>query len=370
MAAITLASVTSAYYRSASTLSASSAETGSARSDGTNPDTTSDKATSVTLSDGAKASMAEKTLASVLGEARAKLMALLKEAGRASPLDKGQLALDLSSLDQRELYAIANDKSSSADERKAAGLEMQRRLDTALSGPLAVAQVSGDYTGLYKAAATYLDNLGTEEKASADWRAARDAVTEGLKQLQANPKQLPSAGEKDPVGRYLASLGSNPSAGQQNLETLAKNARTLLDKRYADARADGREPTFDRSRSRGAHIDLSDLSSRSLSAIILDKTGKFSAQEVRAAQATMREKSAAPLLSGLKSANQSGNPAAFSQNIISAYSSLSAEERQAAGWSDKMYESAVASFKTTSKLMQMFGSATGSGFSLVNFLGR
>lgn len=315
-------------------------------------------ATAVTLSDAARAAMAERDFAAVLADAHSKLTALLEEAGRTSPLKDGKLALDLSSLDQRELYAMSSDDSFSPDEREAAGLEMQRRFEAALAGPAAIARVTGDYTGLYKAAAAYLDGLGEEERASADWKAGRDAVTEGLKQLQTKPGTMPNLGPNDPVALYLA-LSEAAETPATSMPELASNARTTLDRLYAEAQANGKAPTFNRNTTLGQYIDVSGFSSRALSSMVLDKDGQFTAEETRAARSVLQARSGATLLAGFQSANKSGDPTAFSQNIITAFSSLSPEERQAVGWSDALYEAAMQSYVTTSKLMNMFGEATG-----------
>ncbi|MCS6761111.1 MAG: hypothetical protein MO846_03340 [Candidatus Devosia symbiotica] len=60
--------------------------------------------------------------------------------------------------------------------------------------PPAVAQVTGKFTAFYKAAA-YLESLNPEEKAGVDWIAGRAAITEGLKQLQSDPKTMPNIGD-------------------------------------------------------------------------------------------------------------------------------------------------------------------------------
>lgn len=346
-----MVAITSTFYSGYSTTPYATA---SSNSSPKAPAATDSPATSVTLSDAARAALAERDLATVLADARAKLAKLLDGVGRTSPLAGEELALDLSSLDSRELYALASDKASRADESEAASLEMQRRLEAALAGPLAIANVTGDFTGLYKAAASYFDSLGPEERASADWKSGRDALTEGLKQLERDPKRFPDAGEDDPVALYIALVEAKDATGQQSMVTLAANARAVLDKRYADARAAGKIPTFNPYSTRGAVIDLSDLSSRSLSAVVLNEGNQFSTEEIKAAQSALRTKSSAALMAGFKSASQSGDPSAFSQNIIAAFSSLTPEERQAAGWSDKLYEAAVANYQTSSKLMEMF----------------
>ncbi len=367
MNAVSSTSAYSAYGTHASTASKSSAAAiaaivGSATAATEQDDT----ATNVTLSDEARAAMTERDFAAVMADARTKLKALLEEAGRTSPLSGGQLALDMSSLDHRELYAISSDESFTPEEREAAGLEMERRFAAAVAGPAAIARVTGNFTGLYKAAAAYLDGLGAEERASDDWKAGRDAVTEALKQLQSAPGTMPDVGDSDPVALYLALTDAGQNPAEQSMESLSSNARTTLDQLYAQANTNGKPPTFNRNTTLGTYIDVSTFSSRSLAAIVLNKEGAFSAEETRAAQTAMREKSGAALLSGFQSASKSSDPTAFSQNIIAAFSSLSVEERQAAGWSDSLYEAALSSYATTSKLMEMFSQATGSdasGFS-------
>jgi hypothetical protein len=373
MVAVTAATYYSAYSTTSSSKATSSA-TGAASSTAATS-SPSDAATSVTLSDAAKAALSERTYENVVADARAKLTELLQTAGRKSPLIDGELALDLSSLDSREIYAMASDKSFSSEESEAALLEMQRRMEAALAGPHAIARVTGSYTDLYKAAATFLDAMGPEEKASDDWKASRAAVTEGLKQLEKNPKALPSAGEDDPVATYIELVELRGTL-DQSMATLATNARSAIDKRYAEIHATGRIPSF-KATGAGNYVDLSGLSSRTLSAIVLDGEGQFSSQEIAAAKAQLRTKSSAVLMAGLKSASQSSDPTAFSQNVISVFSSLSAEERQAAGWSDQLYEAAVANYSSSSKLLEMFNQLSsnsssnnpGSSFSFASLLG-
>jgi hypothetical protein len=91
-----------------------------------------------------------------------------------------------------------------------------------------------------------------------------------------------------------------------------------------------------------------------------------------AAKQEMQRRSSSTLLAGLQSAG-ARDPAAFAKNLISAYASMSPEERQAAGWSDKLYSAAVASYNTAAQLANIFGdtsggSGTGSALSLLDAL--
>ena len=358
MVAVNTAYSVNTYYSAAASQTANS----SAKSAATTTTTTQTEtaATSVTLSDAAKAALETKDFSTVLAEAHAKLKALLLEAGRTNPLEKDKLALDLSSLDARELYAMASNDGFTSDEQKAAGLEMQRRLEAALVGPAAVSKVTGNYQGLYKAAAEYLDSLGPEEKAAPDWIAARAAVTEGLKQLQTEPKKVPDAGKDDPVAIYLALVNSGETTTPRPIADVASTARKTLDTLYADAVAAGKAPTHNKNTTVGTYIDMSKFDSRTLSSIVLDTKGQFTPEETRAANMALKAKSGAALLAGFQNAAKSSDPTAFSQNVISIYSSMSTEERQAAGWSEDFYKAALGSYQSTAQLLNMFSQATGS----------
>ncbi|QDZ10932.1 hypothetical protein [Devosia ginsengisoli] len=367
MVVVSSAYSTNSYYKAAASAQAAGAASTSSVA---NTTTTEQAATSVTLSDEARAALADRDFATVITDARAKLTTLLTEADRTSPLEGGKLALDLTSLDARELFAMASDDSFTSDERDAAGLEMQRRFEAALSGPAAIAEVTGNFTALYKAAAEYLDSLSPEEKAGTDWIAGRAAVTEAQKQLQIAPKTMPDAGEDDPVALYLALVEAGKSAEPQDIADVATGARKTLDALYADAIKAGKVPTFNKNTTIGTYIDMSKFGSRTLSAIVLDKTGQFTDQEVSAANAAMRSKSGAALLAGFQNAAKSSDPTAFSQNIMSLFASMSPEERQAAGWSEQFYQAAVQSYQSTTKLMDMFAQAGGSNTGFLSWLGK
>ena len=366
MVAVSTAYSANTYYRTAA-----SAHAATAAAEQTPPTATTEQpATSVTLSDEARAALAARDFVTVIADTRTKLTTLLKQAGRTSPMEGDKLALDLASLDMRELFAMASADSFSEDEREAAGLEMQRRFEAALAGPAAVAAVTGNFTGLYKAAAEYLDSLGPEEKDGADWIAGRAAVTEAQKQLQADPKTRPNAGEDDPVALYLALVEAGQTAQPQNIADVAKGARRTLDALYADAIKAGKAPTFNKATTVGTYIDMSKLPSRTLSSIVIDGTSQFSTEEVAAARAALRGKSGAALVAGFQNAAKSSDPTAFSQNIMSIFASMSAEERQAAGWSDQFYQAAVQSYQSTSKLTQMFAQAGGDSTGFLSWMGK
>jgi hypothetical protein len=367
VAVVSTAYSTSSYYKPAAAAHGATANSGAATS---STAASQQAATSVTLSDEAREALNAKDFETVLADTRRKLNALLTDAERTSPLEGDKLALDLSSIDARELYAMSSDEAFSLDERQAAGLEMQRRLEAALAGPAAVFDVTGNFTGLYKAAADYLDSLGPEEKAGTDWVAGRAAITAAQKQLQTAPRTQPDVGEDDPVSLYLAVRAMGEIVQPPAIGDVAATARKTLDTLYAEAISTGRAPTFNKATTVGTFIDMSRFASRTLSSIVLDDKGQFSPQEVTAANAALRSKSGAALLSGFQSAAKSSDPTAFSQNIMSIFASMSVEERQAAGWSDSFYQAAMDSYTSTSKLTQMFAEAGGDSTGFLTWMGR
>jgi hypothetical protein len=369
MVAVTSAAYsTNTYYKAAASAQAAAAT--SAAVTGSSATVDEQAAATVTLSDEARAALAAKDFATVVSDTHAKLLTLLTEADRTSPLEGGKLALDLSSLDVRELFAMASDDSFTEAEHEAAGLEMQRRFEAAMAGPAAIAEVTGNYAGLYKAAADYLDSLGPEEKDGSDWVNGRAAITEAQKQLQADPKTMPDAGENDPVALYLALVEAGAGTQPQDIADVATGARKTLDALYADAIKAGKVPTFNKATTVGTYIDMSKFPSRTLSSIVLDTTGQFSPQEVSAANSALRAKSGAALLAGFQNAAKSSDPTAFSQNIMSLFASMSPEERQATGWSDQFYQAAVQSYQSTTKLMDMFAQAGGTSTGFLSWMGK
>lgn len=327
-------------------------------------------ATNVTLSEAAKAAMQAKDFATVTAEARANLTALLAGAGLESPLKDGRLAADLSKTDRRELFAIASNAGQgfSADEQRAAAIELRNRFDATLAGPAAVARVTDDIKGLYTAALACLDAMGPEEKASAAWADQKSAVDEALKQFAADPRAVPTGIAHDPVTAYLARVETGDTGKPRDFTSVTADVRAALDRQYADARAAGKDLVFSARRTSGQQADLSAFDSRALSAIALNNGGKFSETEALAAQRELRARSGAAVLAGLKHAGSSGDPAAFAKNLISVYGSMSGEERQAAGWSSAFYDTVLANYQTSTKIAQMFAAGPGGSMSLMNRL--
>lgn len=328
----------------------------------TSPPQAEDSATTVTLSDEAQAALSKRD--QVIADALAKMTQLLTDTGRMSPLENGKLAVDLSSFDREQVYAMASnaDQKFSSDEVEAGKLELQRRFDAAMAGPAAVVRATGDFEPIYRRAREYLDAMTDEEKATATWREQSAAVNDGLRQLAEDPDRTVTALEGDPILDYFNRVTDGEVAADRDFADVAKDARLALDKIYDDAEAAGR--------GRSTSLDVSEFNGRFLSAIALNEDDQFSRTEVHAANMEMRSRSSRALLQAYELSKTSNDPTSFSKGIISAYGSMTPEERQAAGWNEGFYSTVVSHYQSSVNIAKMFSNSLdqSSGVNLFNYL--
>jgi hypothetical protein len=354
------ASYGSAYARAAATAQPSLANALNSNESGAS---TSDAATNLTLSEAAKAKLASAgttaDITSVIANARTTLNGLYAAAKVAGPLDaSGKATVDLSSLDRRALYAVATNNGGqfTADERDVANAELANRFGAAVAPATATAKLTGDFSGIYKAAQDYLDGAGSEEKATAGWAALRDAVQKGVQATAQTPTKLPSGIANDPVAAYLAQPDAAPVV--KDIATVAKDVRAALDAQAKAASDAGKgELVYDSHRKTGQMADFSGIDNRSLSAISLNQSGLFSKEESFAAKQVLDARNRTSILDALKASQTSGDPSQLSLGILNTYSAMSDEERQASNWTTSFRDNAVASYKSTSHILSLLKSA-------------
>ena len=362
-----------AYLLNTATSSTTSAATTAASAYGQSASAASNGGSSVnvTLSAEAKAALAAQTdsrsIDAVVSQARASLDSLLAAAKATSALKDGKATIDVSGLDRRSLYAIASNKGGgfSVEEQVVATLQMNATRDTALSAPASAMRVTGDYAGLYKAALANLDAAGPEEKATAKWAQDKAAVTEGLKQATLHPGQAPDV-ENDPVAAWLKDSGGVVASPRtRDINAVASDVRSVLDKQYASATGDGMAVSPD-----AGKIDFSKFDARSLSAVALNTGGQFSEHEVAQAAAEVKARNRDNVSNAFKSTQGEGT-SAFGKSLITQYAAMSDEERQAAGWTPALYDKMVAMQNLSDKLSSLFnsdGSVNTGGTSLLDYI--
>ena len=315
-------------------------------------------AVNVTLSPAAQAALKAQTdpraIETVVAEAKAQIAARLKAAGTSSALKDGNPTIDLSGLDRRTLYAVASDKGGQAgkgfplDQQVVAALALKSQHDQALAGPAAQARLTGDYAGLYQAALDQLDAAGPEEKASAAWSQERDALVEGRKQAIARPGLSPAGVEHDSVAAYMAETGSAVAGAKtRDFGKVAGDVRAALDKQYAIAVAPGAARDGE-----SGEIDFRRFDDRSLSAVALNKDEQFSTHEIAQAKAEIRARDSAAIKASYQSTSE--DEGGFGKAMITRYAGMTAEEREAAGWTPAVYGKMVELQASRDKLAQMF----------------
>src|ERR1700704_1130946 len=347
----------SAYARAAATQPSLASALNAAES-GSQPDVNA--ATNLTLSDAARAQLASvstlKDFTTVTADARTALDGLYAAAKVKGPIGAdGKTTIDLSSLDRRSLFAIATNNGGkfSPDEQKAANTEIGNRFNDALAPAAATSKLTGDFSSIYQAALDYLDGASGEEKGTATWSAQRAAVLKGVQATQQNPTTAPTGIAGDPVAAYLTQNANSGTTATQNISTVAKNVRAMLDAQAKVAAAAGKELVFDRGRKTGQQADLSSIDNRSLAAISLNQDGLFSKQESFVAKQALESRNRANILAALKKSQTSGDPTQLSLGILNSYSSMSPEERQTVNWTPAFRDNTVANYKSTRQILSM-----------------
>ncbi|UGY16615.1 hypothetical protein [Bradyrhizobium septentrionale] len=351
----------SAYARAAATPSLAATLSGDGTAGDLSASSTSNAATNLTLSDAARAQIAKAQLpdfATVTSDARVTLDRLYTVAGVKAPIVDGKTTIDLLTLDRRSLFAISTNNGGkfTPDEQAVAATELKQRFDTALAPSLATTRLTGDYSVSYKAALDYLDGASDEEKAAATWASQRSAVLKGYQATQQDPNTAPAGITGDPIAAALAGTTSPATGTTRDFSSIASDVRAFLDRQKSQAASNGKELVYDARRKTGQLADLSSLDNRSLSAISLNQDKKFSTDEIFAAKQELSTRTRLAVLDALKQSQSAGDPRQFSLGILKQYSSMSAEERQAANWTQDFQDAAIKSYKSTSTLLSILKS--------------
>lgn len=327
-------------------------------------------AVNVTLSPAAQAALKAQTdsraTEAVVAEAKGQIAARLKAAGTSNALKDGNPAIDLTDMDRRTLYAVASNQGGGfpIEQQVVASLALKSQHDTALAGPAAQARLTGDYATLYQVALDQMDAAGPEEKASAAWSRDRAALVEARGQAVARPGLAPVGVEHDSVSAYMAQTGSVVAGAKtRDFGKVATDVRAALDKQYSLAV----HPDAAKDPDSGG-IDFRRFDDRSLAAVALNQDGQFSAHEVHQAQMEVRARDGAAVKASYQStADEEGG---FGKAMITRYAGMTAEERQAAGWTPAAYAKIVELQASRDKLAQMFNAdgAVASPPSLLDYL--
>lgn len=364
----------------ATTPSALSALTGDTNSG------TQSTATNVTLSDAAKAYLAGTTtdtsaadttapaqsLATVAANLRQWFDDQYKDRTITSPYDKdGKLQIDLSKQDRASLVAAASNAQNlfSEEEQQAAVDELQSRFENELTPYIAIARKTGNYIQLYQAASDYLDKAGSDERATKSWQDTKKAVVDGLAAAKASAGRAPDTGnDNDPVRALLDKReGTGSADAGASAETVAANARAMLDDQANAAKDDGTYLVFGASSS-GRMADFSNFDNRTLAVIALNTDGTFSDEEAFAARSELNVRTRDQMLGILNPSSGSASGADMNLGLIRTYENMSDEEKQVLGVTDAVTDRLIQNFQSLQSIQNAFMGG-GSGMMNANMLG-
>jgi hypothetical protein len=355
-------SYASGAYGAASGSAASDAKAQAAKADTSARDS---NATSVTLSDEAKAYLeasgnAEPSLATVAANARQFFDQQYAALGISSAVMDGEIALDLTGQDRATLSAVASNAQGlfSQEETDAAAKTLQVRFDDAVAPYVVIARHTGDYAMPYDAAISYLNNAGADERATPAWKNQYQAVLDGSAAAKSAFGKAPDTGNPDDPVRSL--LDRTSSAGSQpaptNAADLASRARSMLDAQANAARDNGTDLTFDRSRTSGQQVDYTDFDNRSLATIAQNQSGEFSAQETRSAKTELDQRNRASILATLNGSQSGGDARSASLALLKQYAGMSDEEKSVMGYTDAFASRIAQNYRTLTTLQGAAGS--------------
>ncbi len=346
-----------------------SAQTTTGTTDTSSPSSSS---TVVTLSDEAKAYLAQApaaaadppSITTLTTNARAWFDQQYASLGISSAMLDGQVAVDLSGQSRATLSAVADNAQGqfTADEAAAATKTLQTRFDDAMTPNVVIARHTGDYASLYRAASDYLDSAGADEKATPAWQNQKQAVQEGMAAATANFGKAPDTNNADDPVRALlnrTSAAQTPAAAGSSPDALSANARTMLDAQASSAKDNGKELVFTSGRTTGQPVDFTNFDNRTLAIMALNTGGSFSAGEASAAKAELNQRTRSAVLKAFDP-NTGGGAMASSQALLQQYSTMSAEEKKVLGFTDDFASKIAQNYRAMSSIQNSLGSSSGS----------
>ncbi|MGH6789953.1 MAG: hypothetical protein ACRECC_09760 [Pseudolabrys sp.] len=269
------------------------------------------------------------------------------------------MAVDLTGQSRATLSAVASNTQNlfSQDESAAATQALQSRFDAAIAPQIVIARHTGDYASLYNAALQYMDEAGSGERATASWQDQRQALADGAAAAKVSFGEAPDTGDvNDPVRALLdQASASGSTASDGSVDSIAANARAMLDDQANAAKDDGTQLVFNSSQKTGQQVDFSNFDNQSLAAIVLNQGSSFSPEEIRAAKTELDQRNRTSILSALSQTSTDANGVGSGAlAMLQQYTAMSDEEKSALGLTDKFASGLVQNYRTMQSIQNMF----------------
>lgn len=168
-----------------------------------------------------------------------------------------------------------------------------------------------------------------------------------------------ATGVKAPTGDKATTGAAAAPSGQakpQSEVQISREARVALaeaadNKKSTDVVRDESRKALDeqyaKSPSSKASPDLSEMSGRALATITLDDGARFSRAEVFAAKKELNERTRTELVTAIRIEGLGAGLVSYGKTMLASSQGMSAEERQARGWTDQVRQSALQYQKLT-----------------------
>lgn len=102
------------------------------------------------------------------------------------------------------------------------------------------------------------------------------------------------------------------------------------------------------------NADLSEMSGRALATIILNRDGQFSRSELASAKAELAGRARDDFTALARGGASLSAISAYNQQLVSQYDAMSAEEREARGWTQQIHDSAQAFVSGSQNMLSLF----------------
>lgn len=188
-----------------------------------------------------------------------------------------------------------------------------------------------------------LSSYGHNAAAGTGQSEASAVVNTALQKLAAQSAQktdtTTTSGTQVSISAAALAAATAQADNAKDPAALSTETRAALDTQYAAGTAKGA-------------ADLSGLSGRALAIIALDKEGRFSPAESRAARQALREDTQASFTEAMGGGGLN-SMVSFSKQIAAQYDAMSPEEREARGWTEQLRNTS-ANFASTVSIPSMF----------------
>ena len=146
-----------------------------------------------------------------------------------------------------------------------------------------------------------------------------------------SPATDPNAGTGVSISADAQAAAAEAEDNKRDFTDLANEIRSSLDTLYEAEKAAGKPQS----------ANFANLSGRALSAVVLNQGNQFTPAEQRQAKAALDQQTRAAFAAATQGGMNMSSLSSYSQSLVTQYDAMSAEERQARGWTQSFRDNAA-----------------------------